>query len=185
MSGSRVVRSGGHRLGTYAPGGFESDAIGCENELTRSARNSSHVRRPTDRSGAVTSSPVSYWLRRPYGSRLALHVTRAAKPTQPHLIVVHGGPGVADMAHDVPAFAGLATDPDVYVYDRVGTARRVGLAIHTAIRSLVPCRISRRCARTSGLITSCSTVIPGCPDRCRLRPRSSQTGGRSDLECAG
>jgi pimeloyl-ACP methyl ester carboxylesterase len=73
--------------------------------------------------GAVRPDPVAgvEWLDLPDGSRLALHVTRAAAATQPPIIFVHGGPGVADMAHDAAAFAALATDRDVYVYDRIGT----------------------------------------------------------------
>jgi len=74
-------------------------------------------------SGGVRPDPVPglEWLNLPDGSRLALHITRAPAATQPPIIVVHGGPGVADMAHDAPAFASLATDRDVYVYDRIGT----------------------------------------------------------------
>lgn len=73
--------------------------------------------------GGVRPDPVAgvEWLDLPDGSRLALHVTRAAAATQPPIIFVHGGPGVADMAHDAAAFAALATDRDVYVYDRIGT----------------------------------------------------------------
>jgi pimeloyl-ACP methyl ester carboxylesterase len=72
--------------------------------------------------GAVrpAAAPGATWLSRPDGSRLAVHVTRAATATDPPLIVVHGGPGVADMAHDVEAFAALATTRDVYIYDQVG-----------------------------------------------------------------
>lgn len=55
------------------------------------------------------------------GTVLAVHVTRAASATQPPLVFVHGGPGVADMAHDVPALARLAVDRDVYAYDQIGT----------------------------------------------------------------
>src|SRR5688572_18069848 len=71
--------------------------------------------------GGVRPDPVAAieWIARPDGSRLALHVTRASATTQPPIIAVHGGPGVADMAHDAPAFAPLATDRNVYVYDRV------------------------------------------------------------------
>jgi hypothetical protein len=36
------------------------------------------------------------------------------------MIAVHCGQGVADIAHDAPAFAALATDRDVCVYDRIG-----------------------------------------------------------------
>jgi proline iminopeptidase len=74
-------------------------------------------------SGGLGPDPVAgiEWITRPDGSRLAVHVTRAAAATQPPMIAVHGGPGVADMAHDAPAFAALATDRDVYVYDRIGT----------------------------------------------------------------
>jgi hypothetical protein len=71
--------------------------------------------------GGVRPDPVAAieWIARPDGSRLALHVTRASATTQPPIIAVHGGPGVADMAHDAPAFAPLATDRNVYVNDRV------------------------------------------------------------------
>jgi proline iminopeptidase len=73
--------------------------------------------------GGVRPDPLAgvEWLDLPDGSRLALHVTRAAAATQPPIIFVHGGPGVADMAHDAAALAALATDRDVYVYDRIGT----------------------------------------------------------------
>jgi proline iminopeptidase len=73
--------------------------------------------------GGVRPDPIGgvEWLDLPDGSRLALHVTRAAAATQPPIIFVHGGPGVADMAHDAAALAALATDRDVYVYDRIGT----------------------------------------------------------------
>ena len=74
-------------------------------------------------SGAVRPDAVAgiEWITRPDGSRLAVHVTRASAATQPPMIAVHGGPGVADMTHDAPAFAALASDRDVYVYDRIGT----------------------------------------------------------------
>jgi proline iminopeptidase len=80
--------------------------------------------------GSVRPDPVAgiEWITRPDGSRLALHVTRASAPTEPPMIAVHGGPGVADMAHDAPAFAALAIDRDVYVYDRVGTGASTRLA---------------------------------------------------------
>ncbi len=68
------------------------------------------------------------WLERPDGSRLAYHVTRALDPSEPPVVVVHGGPGVADMAHDVPAFAGLATDRDVWVYDQIGAGASTRLS---------------------------------------------------------
>jgi pimeloyl-ACP methyl ester carboxylesterase len=73
--------------------------------------------------GGVRPDPVAgiEWITRPDGSRLGVHVTRASGATQPPMIAVHGGPGVADMAHDAPAFAALATDRDVYVHDRIGT----------------------------------------------------------------
>ncbi len=62
-------------------------------------------------------------------------------------MIVHGGPGVADMAHDVPAFAPLATDRDVYVYDRVGTgastrlADPLGYTIGRAVQDLEALRV--------------------------------------------
>lgn len=80
--------------------------------------------------GSVRPDPVAglEWITRPDRSRLAVHVTRAAAATEPPMIAVHGGPGVADMAHDAPAFGPLATDRDVYVYDRVGTGASTRLA---------------------------------------------------------
>jgi pimeloyl-ACP methyl ester carboxylesterase len=80
--------------------------------------------------GSVRPDPIGgmEWLNLPDGSRLALHVTRAKAATEPPIIFVHGGPGVADMAHDAAAFAALATDRDVYVYDRVGTGASSRLA---------------------------------------------------------
>ncbi|MEU4392790.1 alpha/beta hydrolase [Kribbella sp. NPDC023855] len=57
------------------------------------------------------------------GSKLAVHVTRASAAFRPPLVVVHGGPAVADMSHDVAAFARLARDRDVYVYDQLGAGR--------------------------------------------------------------
>jgi proline iminopeptidase len=81
-------------------------------------------------SHGVPSEPMVEieWISRPDGSTLALHVSRASAATQPPMIAVHGGPGVADMAHDVPAFAPLATDRDIYVYDRAGTGASTRLA---------------------------------------------------------
>jgi pimeloyl-ACP methyl ester carboxylesterase len=80
--------------------------------------------------GQIEPEPVAgvQWLSRPDGARLAYHVTRAPKSVKPPIIVVHGGPGVADMAHDVPAFAGLARDRDVWIYDRAGTGASSRLA---------------------------------------------------------
>lgn len=80
--------------------------------------------------GAVRPDPIAgaEWLSLPDGSRLAVHITSARAATQPPLIFVHGGPGVADMAHDAAAFAALASDRDVYVYDRVGTGASSRLA---------------------------------------------------------
>lgn len=54
------------------------------------------------------------------GTRLTLHVTRAPSATEPPLVVVHGGPAVADLSHDVAALARLAIHRDVYVYDQLG-----------------------------------------------------------------
>ncbi|MFU8854658.1 alpha/beta hydrolase [Micromonospora sp. SL1-18] len=72
--------------------------------------------------------PGMTYLTRPDGTALAVHVTKAASATEPPLVVVHGGPGVADMAHDVPAFAALATGRDVYVYDQIGAGASSRLA---------------------------------------------------------
>lgn len=79
-------------------------------------------------SGSTASVDGIEWLVRPDGSRLAVHVMRAPAATKPPLVLIHGGPGVADMAHDAPAFAPLATDRDVYIYDRVGAGASTRLA---------------------------------------------------------
>jgi pimeloyl-ACP methyl ester carboxylesterase len=87
-------------------------------------------------------------LARPDGTRLALHASRAAVATRPPVVVVHGGPGVADMAHDAPAYAALATDRDVYVYDRVGTgassrlADPTGYTLRRAVADLEAVRVA-------------------------------------------
>lgn len=79
-------------------------------------------------SGSTASVDGIEWLVRPDGSRLAVYVMRAPAATKPPLVMIHGGPGVADMAHDAPAFAPLATDRDVYIYDRVGAGASTRLA---------------------------------------------------------
>jgi proline iminopeptidase len=88
--------------------------------------------------GAVRQDPVPgvEWLSLPDGSRLAIHLTPAAAATQPPLIFVHGGPGIADMAHDAAAFSALATDRDVYVYDRIGTGASSRLTDPTGYTTL-------------------------------------------------
>jgi pimeloyl-ACP methyl ester carboxylesterase len=48
-------------------------------------------------------------------------ISRSRRFERGALIIIHGGPGVADMADDAPAFAPLATDRGVYVYDGIGT----------------------------------------------------------------
>jgi len=97
---------------------------------------------------APATVPGATFLTRPDGTRLAVHVTRAASATMPPLVVVHGGPGVADMAHDVPVFADLATDRDVYVYDQIGTGASSRLVDPAGYTPSAPCRTSRRCGRS-------------------------------------
>jgi len=55
------------------------------------------------------------------GTKLVVHVSRSQSATKPPLVVVHGGPGVADPQHDAAALGRLATDRDVYIYDQLGT----------------------------------------------------------------
>jgi proline iminopeptidase len=66
----------------------------------------------------------------PAGSRIAYVREPAegrARPTP--VIVLHGGPGVPDMAGDLDYFGRLARDGfDVYVYDQVGSGRSTRLA---------------------------------------------------------
>jgi proline iminopeptidase len=108
--------------------------------------------------GVVRPDPIAgvEWLDLPDGSRLALHVTRAAAATQPPIIFVHGGPGVADMAHDAAAFAALATDRDVYVYDRIGTGASTRLPDptgYTTARAVQDLETSR-CSWSSRPVTT-------------------------------
>jgi hypothetical protein len=53
--------------------------------------------------------------------RARVDISRSRRVERGALIVIHGGPGVADMAYDAPAFAPLAADRGVYVYDGIGT----------------------------------------------------------------
>lgn len=66
----------------------------------------------------------------PVGDGISLSVTaiRARMPTEPPLIVVHGGPGVADTGGDLDAFRRLAEERDVYVYDQLGAGSSTRLA---------------------------------------------------------
>jgi hypothetical protein len=94
--------------------------------------------------GAVRPDPIAgvEWLDLPDGSRLALHVTRAAAATQPPIIFVHGGPGVADMAH--------------YVYDRIGTGASTRLPDptgYTTARAVQDLETSR-CSWSSRPVTT-------------------------------
>lgn len=114
---------------------------------------------------APSTPPEVTFLTRPDGTRLAVHVTRAVSATVPPLVVVHGGPGVSDMAHDVPVFAKLATDRDVYVYDQIGTggsSRLVdpsGYTIERAVQDLDAVRAFTGAERIALLAHSWGAVI--------------------------
>lgn len=66
----------------------------------------------------------------PTGSRLAYVRVPGATPRQPlPVVVVHGGPGVAQMAEDLPYFSRLAAlGFDVYLYDQAGSGHSARLA---------------------------------------------------------
>ncbi|HEX7746431.1 MAG TPA: alpha/beta hydrolase [Micromonosporaceae bacterium] len=144
---------------------------------------------PGSGAGGPDLVPGTVRIARPDGSELAVHVTRAGAATEPPIVVVHGGPGVADMAHDVPAFAALATDRDVYVYDQIGTgassrladprgytddravqdleavrvrtgADRVVLLGHSWGARVATLYLSRYPARVSGLVLSAPGFLP-------------------------
>lgn len=77
-----------------------------------------------------TTVPAQRFWDLPTGSRIA-YVRKPAEgrahPTP--VIVLHGGPGVPDMAGDADYFGRLAQDGfDVYVYDQVGAGRSTRLA---------------------------------------------------------
>ncbi|SCE99456.1 proline iminopeptidase [Micromonospora viridifaciens] len=66
----------------------------------------------------------------PTGSRLAVLKIPAGQRTHDTPIVfLHGGPGVADMAHDAPFFGWFTSlGYDVWLYDQVGTGHSARLA---------------------------------------------------------
>jgi proline iminopeptidase len=66
----------------------------------------------------------------PTGSRLAYaRVEGAGDRTDPPIVVLHGGPGVADMAGDLAFFGRLTgTGRDVILYDQVGAGHSSRLA---------------------------------------------------------
>lgn len=58
------------------------------------------------------------------GTRLSYGVEHAARPSAPPVVVVHGGPGVPDLAGDLDALSGLTADGhDVYAYAQVGSGK--------------------------------------------------------------
>ena len=66
----------------------------------------------------------------PTGSRLAYVRVAGTAPHQPvPVVVLHGGPGVAQMAEDLPYFTRLAElGFDVYLYDQAGSGHSARLA---------------------------------------------------------
>jgi pimeloyl-ACP methyl ester carboxylesterase len=82
--------------------------------------------------GGRTPAPVdgvSFW-RLGTGSRLAYVRIPGVAPRRPTpVVVLHGGPGVPDMAGDAAYFGKLSTlGYDVYVYDQLGSGRSTRLA---------------------------------------------------------
>jgi proline iminopeptidase len=82
-------------------------------------------------SGATPAAPAgTEWVSLPTGSRLAyqeLHATGTARPTP--VVFLHGGPGVADMAGDIPYLRRLADAGwNTYVYDQLGAGRSTRLS---------------------------------------------------------
>jgi len=126
---ARLVRHRRERRGTpVARRGLSRPVVGPVALLAATAALSLTWSWPGWGHPAPTRIPGVTFLTRPDGTALAVHVTRAVAATQPPLVVVHGGPGVADMAHDVPVFADLAADRDVYVYDQIGAGASSRLA---------------------------------------------------------
>ena len=70
------------------------------------------------------------WATEPGGARLAYRELPAAgRRHQVPVIFLHGGPGVADMAGDIPYLRRLAaTGWDTYIYDQLGAGRSTRLA---------------------------------------------------------
>jgi len=66
----------------------------------------------------------------PAGSRIAyVRLPAAGNPRSTPVVVLHGGPGVPDMAGDAAYFGALGRDGfDVYVYDQLGSGRSSRLA---------------------------------------------------------
>jgi len=81
------------------------------------------------RDGPAPVTGLAYW-ELDTGSRLAYVKLPGSAPARPTpIVVLHGGPGVPDMAGDV-AYFGRLTDLgyDVYVYDQLGAGRSTRLA---------------------------------------------------------
>ena len=84
---------------------------------------------PDPRPGPKPVAGLAYW-NLDTGSRLAYVRMAGVPPVRPTpIVVLHGGPGVPDMAGDA-AFLGRLTELgfDVYVYDQVGSGRSSRLA---------------------------------------------------------
>jgi proline iminopeptidase len=65
----------------------------------------------------------------PGGQTIAFGVERAAHPVAPPVVIVHGGPGVPDLAGDLRALKPLTADGhDVYAYAQPGTGDSSRLA---------------------------------------------------------
>ena len=80
------------------------------------------VQRGHQHDAAPAVAGMRYW-DLPTGSRLAyVHLPAAGTRRPTPVIVLHGGPGVADLAGDTRYFRPLTNDGfDVYVYDQVGS----------------------------------------------------------------
>jgi proline iminopeptidase len=61
----------------------------------------------------------------PSGSRLAyLHLVAVGTPAPVPVVILHGGPGIPDMAGEIAAYGGLTElGFDVFLYDQVGAGR--------------------------------------------------------------
>jgi proline iminopeptidase len=88
------------------------------------------LRPMTDPRLAPSAVPGQRVWQLPTGSRIAyVRMPAVGRARSTPVIVLHGGPGVPDMAGDANYFVRLARDGfDVYVYDEVGSGRSTRLA---------------------------------------------------------
>ena len=149
------------------------------------------------RAPAPGTPPGTRWVTEPGGARLAYRELPAGgRRHRTPVIFLHGGPGVADMAGDIPYLRRLATaGRDVYVYDQLGAGRSSRLADPTgytlarAVAGLDRVRRATGASRVDLLGYSWGATLaaaylaahPGHVDKVVFASPGPMVGGASDV----